>query len=48
MQHVDKARLVDQVRTEIRKRHYSYRTEKQYISWILRFIQYHNDVHPRA
>jgi integrase len=46
MQHLYKPRLLDQVRTEIRKRHYSYRTEKQYLAWILRYIQFHGGEHP--
>ncbi|MGH2702721.1 MAG: phage integrase N-terminal SAM-like domain-containing protein, partial [Actinomycetota bacterium] len=31
-------RLLDQVRTAIRRRHYSYRTEQAYVHWIKRFI----------
>jgi integron integrase len=46
MQHVDKPRLLDQVREEISKRHYSYRTEKQYVGWIRRFILFHDKRHP--
>ena len=42
----NKPRLLDQVRDEIRKRHYSYRTEKQYIGWIRRFIHFHGKRHP--
>ena len=32
-----KPRLLDRVREEIRKRHYSLRTEKTYVGWIRRF-----------
>jgi len=39
-------RLLDQVREEIRKRHYSRRTEKSYIGWIRRFILFHGKRHP--
>jgi len=39
-------RLLDQVRTEIRTRHYSIRTESAYVSWIRRFILFHNKRHP--
>lgn len=46
MQHVNKPRLLDQVREAIRKRHYSYRTEKQYVGWIRRFILFHGKRHP--
>ena len=42
----NKPRLLDQVREAIRKRHYSYRTEKQYVGWIRRFIHFHGKRHP--
>jgi integron integrase len=48
MQHAPKPRLLDLVRSEIRKRHYSYRTEKQYVAWIARYIQFHDGQHPKA
>jgi integron integrase len=41
-----KPRLLDQVRTAIRTKHYSYRTEEAYISWIRQFILFHNKHHP--
>jgi len=40
-------RLLDQVRDELRKLHYSPRTEEAYIGWIKRFIWFHNKRHPR-
>ncbi len=40
-------KLLDQVRSEIRKRHYSLRTEQSYIHWIKRFILFHGKCHPR-
>lgn len=40
-------RLLDQVRSAIRRRHYSYRTEHAYIHWIKRFICFHGVRHPR-
>ena len=40
-------KLLDQVRTAIRRRHYSYRTEQAYIHWIKRFIHFHGVRHPR-
>jgi integron integrase len=40
-------RLLDQVRDAMRLRHYSYRTEQQYIGWIRRFILFHNKRHPQ-
>src|SRR5687767_7243387 len=42
----DKPRLLDRVRQEIRLRHYSYRTEQQYVAWIRRFILFHGKQHP--
>ena len=44
----NKPRLLDQVRDAIRKRHYSYRTEKQYVGWVRRFILFHGKRHPSA
>ena len=38
--------LLDQVRKEIRKRHYSRRTEKTYVGWIRKFILFHDKRHP--
>jgi site-specific recombinase XerD len=40
-------RLLDEVRTVIRLKHYSIRTEQAYIHWIRRFILYHQKRHPR-
>ncbi len=40
-------RLLDQVRDEIRLRHYSMRTEDAYLGWIKRFILFHRKRHPR-
>lgn len=41
-----KQRLLDQVRDAIRVRHYSYRTEQQYVAWIRWYILFHNRRHP--
>jgi len=41
-----KPRLLDQVRAEIRLRHYSLRTEETYLDWIRRFIFFHGKRHP--
>ena len=41
-----KPRLLDQVRNSIRRRHYSIRTEQTYISWIKRYIYFHDKRHP--
>jgi integron integrase len=40
-------RLLDQVREAVRVRHYSYRTEQQYVAWIRRYILFHRRRHPR-
>jgi integron integrase len=40
-------RLLDRVRSAIRTRHYSRRTEEAYVSWIRRFIVFHGKRHPR-
>src|SRR6059036_3182176 len=40
-------RLLDRVRQAIRLRHYSPRTEHAYVSWIRRFIVFHDKRHPR-
>ncbi len=40
-------RLLDQVRERIRVKHYSLRTEEQYVHWIKRFILFHGKRHPR-
>src|SRR5678815_4888850 len=37
----------DEVRTIIRLKHYSIRTEQAYSHWICRFILYHQKRHPR-
>ena len=39
-------RLLDRVRDQLRKLHYSNRTEQQYLFWIRRFILFHGKRHP--
>lgn len=39
--------LLDQVRSMIRMRHYSIRTEGAYVDWIRRFVLFHGKRHPR-
>lgn len=41
-----KSELLDRVREEIRRRNYSYRTEKSYIRWIVRFVKFNKLAHP--
>ena len=40
-------KLLDQVRSVIRVKHYSIRTEESYVGWIRRFILFHGKQHPR-
>jgi integron integrase len=40
-------KLLDQVRNKIRVKHYSIRTETQYLQWIKRFILFHGKRHPK-
>ncbi|MEW6440440.1 MAG: integron integrase [bacterium] len=41
-----KPRLLDQVREEMKRRHYSRRTEEAYVHWIRRYILHHGKRHP--
>lgn len=41
-------KLLDRVRAAIRARHYSIRTEDAYLTWIRRYILFHNKKHPSA
>ncbi len=43
---MSKPKLLTQVRIEIRRRGYSYRTEQSYVNWIRRFILFNNKKHP--
>jgi integron integrase len=40
--------LLDQLRGELRVRHYSLRTEEAYVDWTRRFILFHGKRHPKA
>lgn len=40
-------KLLDQYRDALRVRHYSYRTEVTYISWVRHYILFHKKRHPR-
>lgn len=42
-----KSKLLERVREEIRRRNYSYRTEKSYIRWIVRFVKFNRLTHPK-
>ena len=45
-QGVPPPKLLDRVRTAIRLRHYSRRTEQAYVAWIRRYILFHRKKHP--
>lgn len=40
--------MLEVMREEIRKRHYSIRTEEAYLQWVRRYIQFHGRRHPAA
>ena len=40
-------KLLDQLRHQIRRRHYSIRTEDAYVYWVRFFIRFHGLRHPR-
>ena len=42
-----KPKLLDRVRSAIRARHYSIRTEEAYAAWVRRFILFHGKRHPK-
>ncbi|WP_071872440.1 integron integrase [Atopomonas hussainii] len=42
----DKPKLLEQMREQIRLRHYSIRTESVYTEWVRRFIRFHKYRHP--
>jgi integron integrase len=39
-------RLLNQVRSRIRFKHYSLRTEEAYVDWVRRFVRFHDGRHP--
>lgn len=41
-------KLLDRLRDRIRLKHYSIRTEKQYVHWVKRFIYFHDKRHPQT
>jgi hypothetical protein len=41
-------KLLDRVRSSLRAKHYSIRTEQAYLDWIRRFIFFHNKRHPQG
>lgn len=43
---MSKSKLLEQVRIEIRRRNYSYKTELAYTNWIKRLVKFHKYKHP--
>ncbi len=41
-------KLLDHVRDVIRTKHYSLRAEEAYVTWIKRYVFFHNMCHPRS
>lgn len=41
------SKLLTSLRTEIRRRNYSYRTEQAYCNWVVRYVKYHKLTHPQ-
>lgn len=40
-------RFLDRLRAAIREHNLSYRTEKSYVRWTIRYINFHNKRHPK-
>ena len=47
-QSISPPRLLDQMRSALRVRHYALRTERAYVDWVRRFIRFHGLRHPAA
>jgi len=43
---MSKSTLLGRMRTEIRRRNYSYRTEQAYTRWVIRYVKFFNLQHP--
>lgn len=43
----DSSPFLDRVRAACRRKGYTYRTEKTYLRWIVRYVKYHGTEHPR-
>lgn len=44
---MSKRKLLDRIKREIRRRNYSYSTEKTYCQWVVRYVRFHKLTHPR-
>jgi len=40
-------KLLEELHEQLRTSHYALRTEKTYISWVRRYITFHNKRHPK-
>jgi len=43
----DSSSFLDRARAACRRKGYTYRTEKTYLRWIVRYVKYHGTEHPR-
>ncbi|UCF60130.1 MAG: phage integrase N-terminal SAM-like domain-containing protein, partial [Anaerolineaceae bacterium] len=43
---MNKLDLLNRTKATLRRKHYSIRTEKSYLRWILQYLQFHNHRHP--
>jgi site-specific recombinase XerD len=48
MQGSKMSKFIESVRSELRVRRYSLKTEKAYLGWIKRYIRFHNLAHPNS
>lgn len=44
--HTHPSKLLDQLKGSLRAKHYSIRTEKVYVQWVVRFVRFHGLRHP--
>ena len=44
----DSSPFLNSVRAACRRKEYTYRTEKTYLRWIVRYVKHHGTQHPRA
>jgi site-specific recombinase XerD len=44
----DSSPFLDRVRAACRRKGYTYRTEKTYLRWIIRYVKHHGTQHPRG
>lgn len=42
------SKLMDEVKNALRVQGYAYKTEKQYLTWIRRYVRFHLPKHPRT